>query len=285
MPHRIFKPRKKHRSHASSLWSLLFANLFVLSVLLLKQVPVGESGLKVLGFATDVTLVDLYDQTNLERQQNGLSRLKYSPVLEEAAKQKAADMFANDYWAHISPSGTTPWDFFESVEYRYLYAGENLAKDFDKSTNLVAAWMNSPTHRENILNPNYTEIGFAIVNGDLSGNETTLVVQMFAKPEPGYISTTFDRPSEDLEVNPVTTESLTSSVSELNKRSYISINASYILYFAYFVLGFFAMSLLIDGVWAYKEGHLRLTGNTVSHLLLFVGSMVFVYYLHHPEIL
>lgn len=285
MPHRFFKPKTKHRSQASSLWALLFANLLVLTVLLLKQVPIGDSGAKILGFATDVTLVDLYDQTNLERQQNGLSKLKYSPVLEEAAKQKAADMFADDYWAHISPSGTTPWEFFENVEYRYVYAGENLAKDFDKSTNLVAAWMNSPTHRENILNPNYTEIGFAVVNGDLNGSETTLVVQMFAKPEPGYISTTLDRPSGELSINPVTTESLTSNVATLTNNSYISINASYILYFAYFVLGFFAMSLFIDGVWAYKEGHLRMTGNTFSHLLLFIGSMVFVYYLHHPEIL
>lgn len=287
MPHRLFKPRHKKRSHATSILALVFSNMLVLTILILNNLPVTRGGAKILGFATNVTLVDLFDQTNLERENLGLKKLKYNPVLEQAAKKKASDMFANNYWAHVSPSGTPPWDFFEEVDYKYLYAGENLAKDFDKTQNLIKAWMNSPTHRENIVNSNYTEIGFAVVNGNLSGEDTTLVVQMFAKPEPGYITSTLEKPDVVFDISPVTIEgdqNLGNSNIPISK-SFVSVNISYILYFAYFVLGFFAMSLLIDGVWAYREGHLRLTGNTLSHIILFVGSMVFVYYLHHPEII
>ena len=190
MPHRLFKPRHKQRSHATSSWALLFSNLLVLSLLLLRHLPVNKEGAKILGFATNVKLVDLFDQTNLERDQLGLKKLKYNLVLEDIAKQKAADMFNDNYWAHVAPDGRTPWDFFQESNYKYLYAGENLAKDFDKTPNLIQAWMNSPTHRENIVNPNYTEIGFAVVNGKLDGEETTLVVQEFAKPEPGFITST-----------------------------------------------------------------------------------------------
>jgi len=89
-------------------------------------------------------------------------------------------MFAKDFWAHIAPDGTTPWKFILDSGYKYLYAGENLAKDFQTSDDVVAAWMASKMgHRENILNTHYNEIGVAVVNGTLGGFQTTLVVQMF----------------------------------------------------------------------------------------------------------
>ena len=64
-------------------------------------------------------------------------------------------MIAKNYWAHNAPDGASPWSFFKNVGYRYLYAGENLARDFGDSASVVNAWMNSPTHRDNLLSGRY----------------------------------------------------------------------------------------------------------------------------------
>ena len=136
----------------------------------------------VLGDATSITVDDLLQDTNLKREANGLAPLKLNAELSDAAKHKADDMFAKNYWAHVSPDGTTPWVFIKSAGYEYMYAGENLARGFDSSQAVVNAWMASPTHRENLLSPHYTDIGFAIEAGTLTGTETTLVVQEFGSP-------------------------------------------------------------------------------------------------------
>ena len=88
-------------------------------------------------------------------------------------------MFKNQYFNHISPSNKTPWDFIKAANYTYVYAGENLAIGYDDSTELHNAWMNSPSHRENIMNPNFREIGIAKVSGTYEGASTIIVVQMF----------------------------------------------------------------------------------------------------------
>ena len=88
-------------------------------------------------------------------------------------------MLEENYWAHFAPSGKTPWDFILGSGYRFTFAGENLAKNFYGSEDVVAAWMASQTHKENILNSKYKDIGIAVVDGVLDGQSTTLVVQMF----------------------------------------------------------------------------------------------------------
>lgn len=133
----------------------------------------------VLGYATDIHVEALLADTNAERIKAGLSPLTMNAQLSDAAARKAQDMFAKNYWAHNSPSGSTPWDFISAAGYRYTVAGENLAKNFSTSGAVVSAWKASPTHWANIIKPSYKEIGFAIVNGKLNGEETTLVVQMF----------------------------------------------------------------------------------------------------------
>jgi hypothetical protein len=152
---------------------LLFA-IFNFSVRVIhKEMP------NVLGYATDIHVEQLLAATNAQRQAAGLSPVVLNAKLSQAAAAKAADMFAKNYWAHNSPTGGTPWDFINGSGYRYTVAGENLAKNFSTSTGVVEAWMASPTHKANIVKPNYKEIGFAVVNGVLQGEETTLVVQMF----------------------------------------------------------------------------------------------------------
>ena len=137
----------------------------------------------VLGYATDIQVQQLLADTNSQRAALGLSPLTLNSELSAAAAAKAQDMFAKDYWAHNSPTGSTPWDFITGAGYHYILAGENLAKNFSTSDAVVSAWMASPSHRANMVKPGYKDIGFAVVNGKLNGEDTTLVVQMFGSSE------------------------------------------------------------------------------------------------------
>ena len=140
---------------------------------------IESSPLHILGFTSSITIDEVVSATNKERLSAGLSPLRYSEVLADAARRKAANMLEENYWAHNSPSGKNPWTWFNAAGYRYTYAGENLAKDFGSTDRMMAAWMNSPTHKANIIGDKYQEIGIAIVPGTLTGSETVLVVQLF----------------------------------------------------------------------------------------------------------
>jgi len=124
----------------------------------------------------------LADLTNQERRAEDLPALSVSLVLNEAAQMKADDMATKGYFAHVSPDGKTPWYWLGQVGYQYQYAGENLAVDFTDSKDVTEAWMSSPTHKENIVKENYTEIGTGVANGIYEGKEATFVVQVYANP-------------------------------------------------------------------------------------------------------
>lgn len=140
---------------------------------------IGSQTDNVLGFATDISSDRLFALTNEKRVNNGLAELTYNNQLAAAAAGKAQDMLSKGYWAHFGPNGESPWTFILGSGYSYDTAGENLAKNFTTSGEVVDAWMNSPTHRENVLKSSYQDVGFAVANGNLAGEETTLVVQMF----------------------------------------------------------------------------------------------------------
>lgn len=120
--------------------------------------------------------------TNEERQSFNLPPLKENPLLSSAAQLKAEDMAKNGYFAHTSPEGKTPWYWFDQVGYKYLYAGENLAVNFYESIDVSEAWMESPTHKANILKANYTEIGIGVAKGVFEGRNTVFVAQLFGTP-------------------------------------------------------------------------------------------------------
>lgn len=124
----------------------------------------------------------VFDKTNDERLDNGLQKLVRNPILDEAARMKAEDMAVNGYFSHYSPSGVSPWHWFEEVDYNFAHAGENLAVHFSDSKEVVNAWMDSPTHRANIVNSNYREIGIGTAKGMLDGYSTVFVVQLFGTP-------------------------------------------------------------------------------------------------------
>ena len=134
--------------------------------------------------AAVVTAV-LTDLANGDRAANNLTALKVNPLLVAAAQAKADDMAAKGYFAHVSPvDGKDPWFWFKEAGYNFTYAGENLAVDFSDSSDVERAWMNSPAHRENILDPRYSEIGIATAVGMYEGHQTIFVVQEFGTPAP-----------------------------------------------------------------------------------------------------
>lgn len=121
----------------------------------------------------------IIELTNRNRQLNNSPMLIENEKLSIAAFNKAVDMINVDYFDHYSPLGTTPWSFIEAQDYDYSYAGENLAMDFDTAEGINHAWMNSSLHAKNILNPLFSDIGVAVIDGKINGIDTTLVVQMF----------------------------------------------------------------------------------------------------------
>ncbi len=176
----LFLPRSSNNHKAKILHS---SSLTVIIVLVLFfQVSfdffIPNTG-KVLGYAANISPGEVERLTNIKRADNGLSPLVDNPVLSEAALLKGRDMLAKGYWAHVAPDGTQPWAFFVAAHYDYRYAGENLARDFSDAQSAVDAWMASPTHRENVLSPNYKEIGIGVVEGNLAGVDTTIIVQFF----------------------------------------------------------------------------------------------------------
>jgi hypothetical protein len=124
----------------------------------------------------------LVNETNQQRVTNGDGALQVSSLLQQAAQDKANDMAANSYFAHTSPAGVTPWDWFAKAGYSFSYAGENLAVDFSNSQDVTNAWMNSPEHRANILNGDFTQIGMATAQGTLDGQPAIFVVEEFGTP-------------------------------------------------------------------------------------------------------
>jgi hypothetical protein len=138
-----------------------------------------ENGSPYIAAVISAVLVEL---ANDDRVDEGLHDLRVNTKLVAAAQAKADDMASKGYFAHDTPEGFNSWHWFTLVDYDYAYAGENLAVNFSESADVEKAWMASPTHRDNILNKNYTEIGIATAKGTYKGQEATFAVQMFGRP-------------------------------------------------------------------------------------------------------
>lgn len=142
--------------------------------------------LNIGGAAKNVVLLQskIIEETNLQRQENGnLPALIENAKLDQAASAKAADMFKNQYFEHVSPSGVDPGKLVQNYGYDYIVEGENLILgNFSSEKEAVADWMASPGHRANILNNRYTEIGVAVVKGTYKGDTVWIGVQEFGLP-------------------------------------------------------------------------------------------------------
>ncbi len=121
--------------------------------------------------------------TNQHRIKNGFPELKENSELNAAALAKAEDMLDRQYFAHVSPTGEDASILAKSSGYEFIVIGENLAQgNFSGDADLVQAWMDSPGHRENILNSRYQDIGVAATRGRFEGTTTWLAVQIFGLP-------------------------------------------------------------------------------------------------------
>lgn len=291
----LFVPRhtNNHRAkltHSTSL--VIFALLLVLLQSTLQMFT--NMGVTVLGYAAYISKTDVVDLTNQKRLQLGLQPLEISADLEVAARAKAEDMLKDDYWSHVAPDGTEPWAFFASVNYDYRYAGENLARDFSNAHDAVEAWMASPTHRENMLSANYNEIGIAVVEGDLDGKDTTLIVQLFgtrADSEPTVpVASAVAPPAEpfvevaEAEVNPVFNDipiqqievaaSGVSSDTLARSSPLITIPAFTITQtISFVVVGLLIAAFVVDGYVVAKRGISRTGGKLFAHIS-FLGMVM-----------
>lgn len=161
---------------------------------------VTQSGSPYIAAVISAVLVDL---ANDDRELVELQQLRVNPKLVEAAQLKANDMAEKGYFAHQTPDGYDSWHWFELVGYDYTHAGENLAVDFSESADVEKAWMQSPTHRDNILNANYTEIGIATAKGVYKGRETVFAVQMFGRPSASEVAEAVGAPPVAAAAQPI----------------------------------------------------------------------------------
>lgn len=116
---------------------------------------------------------------NIDRKSEGVNELANNFALNESALEKAQDMVEKGYFAHESPDGRMPWNFINRSEYAYLFAGENLAMNFTSAQAAHNALMLSETHKKNILNQRYTDVGLAVLSGEIEGKRTNVLVQIF----------------------------------------------------------------------------------------------------------
>jgi hypothetical protein len=125
----------------------------------------------------------IVELTNQTRIKDGLKPLNVNSDLSAAAAAKAADMIKNGYFAHFSPTNISPWFWIKQNGYNYKYAGENLAMNFSETNQVIDGWLDSPTHKANLLNVHYEDIGVAVLSGQVNGANRVVVVQMFGSPK------------------------------------------------------------------------------------------------------
>jgi hypothetical protein len=257
----------------------------------------------VLGISSNITLQELLVLTNQQRQANGLQPLQMDGELSSAADSKASNMITENYWAHESPTGTTPWYFIKNSGYNYVYAGENLARGFTNTSDVINAWMASPSHRANVLSPNYRDIGFAIKTGTLGGEETVLVVEMFGSRTLAQVAPDTNKElavaantsNEEITTTTTTTtepptaiansQSLGLQMNQEVKSQLVSNRQPFINSLRLsstiinIVVGLFIVALILDMIVIEKKKIVRFVGHNVDHILFLSMLLVLIAFL------
>jgi hypothetical protein len=290
MYHFLPHPHEKRRATLLLNKALVMYCFLIVSVgLVFRLAPLYIPG--ILGYASNVNTTDLLRFTNQKRQEAGVANLTLNSKLSLAAQRKAEHMFAKGYWAHIAPDGTEPWDFILGANYNYTYAGENLAKNFSNSKDVVNAWFNSSSHKQNLLNTHYSEVGYAAVNGVLDGYETTIVVQMFGNPR--VVAVAPSQPIIQKETQAVLApespvRNIATEVIE-NPQIYQQItvkpvfdvrDASKVL--SGLLSAFIVILLAIDLWYSKKMGITKINGNAVSHIVLLIFVIASIWFVLKP---
>lgn len=267
-------PRNNHRAKVLHFRTFfLIISLFIISAFLFSS-DVNPFASKIRAFA-DISTQELLKFTNEKRAEYGLSPLMENAQLQQAAYSKADDMFAKDYWAHDSPDGLTPWIFIKGAGYDYVYAGENLAKGFINSEDIVNAWMASPDHRENLLSENFKEVGFAVKSGELKGEQTFLVVQEFGNKTvvpAERIGGTFPPKEENV---------LSLNLSAVTPRPSNAISYEFVLIIIFSII----TVLTIDMIYIKRKKVVRFVGHNADHIFFLLVIVIVITFLGSGHVL
>lgn len=267
---KLFTPHSYNNQKASILHQnslLVLLGLYIMAQSAINIFTSLQPG--VLGYASYINPDKIIEYTNQYRLQDGKEPLILNDNLTQAALSKAQDMFTDNYWAHISPDGTEPWYFIAQSGYEYAHAGENLARDFKDPQSIVDAWIDSPSHRKNILESDFEEIGVAVVDGDIGGVETTIVVQLFGTSNTSSVFSA--------QTGQIVGEA---HASNLDGKSFIGISP---LDLSRTVSLTFVMLLIItlafDWFYVWRKRIVRISGNSWAHLtyLIAIAIMLIIF--------
>ena len=122
-----------------------------------------------------ISEIAIFKLINQKRTENNIHPLIINNQLAQAAINKAKYLYKNNYFDHESQNGQKTFSYWiKETNYEYSFVGENLATNFKNNDDIILAWMNSPSHQENLLNENYLETGIAVYKN--------IIVQIFGRP-------------------------------------------------------------------------------------------------------
>ncbi len=295
----MFFPHEGNNHHPH-FWKKNSIALFLTFVLLIEVGVFAQSflNLKNNSYLAAILPAVLEVLTNDQRTANNASPLAENALLKAAAEQKAKDMATRGYFAHNTPEGYLPWYWLQKVGYQYDHAGENLAVNFTDSKDVVDAWMKSPTHRENIVKPIYTETGIGLASGVYEGRPAIFVAQFFGTPK--AVATSVEVPVKKVVVTikpkvipvvfPVSTTTIVSATttqvagaetdtSKIQKATPLQVLETSPRHFGkgilFVLLGFavaaFLLILLVNG----KVHHPKIVVSAAMLVIVLTGSIVF----------
>ncbi len=281
----LFLPRHSNNQRAKLIHNQIIALVVLLLVGASFLVQTAKKSFPgVLGVSVNISVQQLVNLTNQDRIAAGLKPLNLNSLLTTAAENKAQNMFAEDYWAHYAPDGKSPWDFIKAAGYNYVYAGENLARGFTTSSDVVNAWMASPDHRANMLSNNYTDVGFAVAQGRLPGDaNTVLVVEMFgsrvlgaAVPQSPPVVATVASPrvaSSTGTIKHAPTPTIIPVLASVQKRPLLN-SAALTKVVSLILLSIFLAIFGLDIVFTENRKTVRLAGHSFDHLFFLLGILI-----------
>ncbi len=177
------------------------------------------------GKADTAIIAKVLELINQDRQKESLAPLGLNQVLSNSALGKANDLVSKDYFAHVSPDGKKPWDWVDRKMYEYSIVGENLAMNFTSAESVHKALMNSPSHKHNIMNEKYRDLGLAMVSGEIGGKQTNILVQLFSVQVERVLvkAKETDKPSAVVPVKTVEKETTSEKVAVLSSEKAVDI--------------------------------------------------------------
>lgn len=281
--HLLFIPHEKNNHRALLLHPSfigIFIALYLLNQSFIRSLTIVRPG--ILGYSSEITAQKVLDLSNQQRSQLHLTPLKYNQTLTNSAIHKAQDMFDHNYWAHTSPQGKSPWEFLHEAGYEYSVAGENLAKDFYDTESLLKAWMNSSTHRANLVNSKYQDIGIGVVNGILNGVKTTLVVQHFGTPLKSPVNPAIPTRPQYTRLQYSQSSVLSESTNNLTENFISPLQISQAIGVAMFV--FIIALLFLDAYHTLRHPANRLIGSSAGHVSFLAIILLLLIFSHQGAI-